>query len=132
MRISLNEEKARIIRIAYMSFMGVNIISLILSQVRTGQDLVVFGTIASGVAFGTYCCFFFLNLKLLFKYKWLFAGNICFILSNLSFVTLALTLELRGIMELILVVFTIILFIVVSDKTLKILIKRYNPELPPI
>lgn len=128
MKVILNEEKARNIRIAYLSFIILSIASLILCQFHIVLDFVIFGAIASGVAFGMYGCLFFLNLKLLIKYKWLFVGNIFFIFTNLSFVIQVLWFELRGMSELILVVLATTLFILISPKTLKILLKRYNPE----
>ena len=129
MKIFLNKEKARCIKIAYISFFGLSVLSLFLSQFLTGRDFVVFGTIASGIAFGAYSFFFFLNLKLLLKHFILFVGNICFICAQLSFVVFSLFLDFKGIRELIFGVLTIMLFLLVSNKTLLILLKRYNTEM---
>jgi hypothetical protein len=131
MKVNLNEEKARNIRVAYLSFFGVSVLSLLVLQFYSVRGFVQFGTIASSIAFGTYLLFFFLNLKLLSKHFFLFVGNICFIFLNLSFVVYALFLDFRGIRELILGALAILLFLLVSKKTLEILLKRYNPETSP-
>jgi hypothetical protein len=129
MKVNLNEAKAWNIRFAYLCFIGLSIVSLVLTQFQIGQDFVRFGTIGNSISFGAYVFIIFLNLKLLFKNKLLFVGNICFICVKLTFVTLALYFEFRGLRELILVVLATILFILISKRTLQILLKLYNPEL---
>ena len=126
MKVNLNEAKARNIRIAYISFLGLTTLSLLVSHFFAVRSFVVFGTIASSIAFWTYLLFFFLNLKLLSKQFLLFVGNICFICAQLCFVVFALSLDYRGIRELVLSILTIFLFLLVSKKTLDILVKHYN------
>ena len=130
MKVNLSEEKARNIRIAYLSFFGLSTLSLFVSQFYTVRDFVNFGTIASSIAFGTYLLFFFLNLKLFSKQFLLFIGNISFICAELSFVVFTLFLDFRGTRELMLSVLSITLFLLVSKKTLQILLRRYNTETP--
>ena len=132
MKVYLNKEKAKNIRIAYISFFGLSVLSLFLSQFHTGRDFVNFGTIASSIAFGYYILFFFLNLKLLSKHFLLLVGNICFICAQLSFVVFALFLDFKGIRELIIGTLTIALFLLVSNITLRILLKRYDSETSPL
>ena len=120
--MNLSEEKAKNIKIAYISFFGLSVLSLFVSQFHPGRDFVNFGTIASSIAFGAYLLFFLLNLKLLSKHFLLFVGNICFICAQLSFVVFALCLDFRGIGELILGVLTIVLFLLVSNKTIQVLL----------
>ena len=124
---------ANISRYGYLCCIGLALISLILLQFRVEQwyviSLGIFGISMSLVSLFGYIFHFFRNLKLFYRCKWLFIGNILFIGSVFSSFILFYFFRHRGIRELILVVSATLLFLLISKQTCRILMKRSNTEL---
>jgi len=131
MKFILDKSKARMYWSMYLIFMTLCLVALVFPQFSIAHKMVRYGTFVSSVLifFAGYVIFFFLNLKLVVKNKWLFAGNICLICLNLTLVTLILVYDFRGIRELILVIITIASFLIIALKTLYILQLNYKSKI---
>ena len=97
MKVFLDKAKAKMYWIMYLIFMTLCLVALVFPQFPIAHKMGRYGTFVSCVLmfFAGYVIFFFLNLKLMYKNKWLFAGNICLICLNLTLVTLILVYDFR-------------------------------------
>ena len=123
MRIRLNKEKAIVIRIAYCTFFGLYVLAFILKL----SELKIFGIIASGVSWGTYITLFLCGIKVFIDNKLLLISNICFLIFSVIAILYALS-DSTDIVGLSFALASILLFLIISNKTLGLLEEKYRDK----
>jgi len=123
MKIKLSKEKANNIRIAYCAFWGLYIIAFIFKLF----ELKIFGVLASSVSWGAYTTLFLCGIKVFRSNRPLLISNICFIILNITTVLCAFS-DGTGVVELYFALATILLFLIISNKTLGILEEKYKDK----
>ena len=123
MKIKLSKAKANNIRIAYCAFLGLYIIAVILKLF----ELKIFGMIASGASWGAYTTLFFCGIKAFRGNKPLLISNICFFILNIVTVLYAFS-DSADIVGLYFALATVLLFLIISNKTLGILEEKYKDK----